>query len=146
MQRTGLALSGGGFRAALYHLGVVRYLRDAEILPHVTHITSVSGGSITGAHMTLNWDRYCGSPAEFEQAADEIIRFVQMDVRNRIVRRFPLASGINSAARLLRMPQNRHFTRPGLLEKHYQQKLLFYSFSESSSKLLETILFLSFLF
>jgi predicted acylesterase/phospholipase RssA len=26
MSNTGLALSGGGFRATLYHLGVIRYL------------------------------------------------------------------------------------------------------------------------
>ena len=44
MSRIGLALSGGGFRAALYHLGVIRYLRDAGILPQITHITAVSGG------------------------------------------------------------------------------------------------------
>ena len=39
MRRVGLALSGGGFRATLYHLGVVRYLRDAGILPKISHIT-----------------------------------------------------------------------------------------------------------
>ena len=32
--RLGLALSGGGFRATLFHLGVVRFLRDAGLLPH----------------------------------------------------------------------------------------------------------------
>jgi predicted acylesterase/phospholipase RssA len=31
-QQFGLALSGGGFRAALYHLGVIRFLREAHIL------------------------------------------------------------------------------------------------------------------
>ena len=30
--RIGLALSGGGFRATLYHLGMVRWLRDADLL------------------------------------------------------------------------------------------------------------------
>lgn len=29
MKRFGFAFSGGGFRASLYHLGVIRYLRDA---------------------------------------------------------------------------------------------------------------------
>jgi hypothetical protein len=48
MKKIGLALSGGGFRASLYHLGLVRFLRDAGILPQVTHITSVSGGSDAG--------------------------------------------------------------------------------------------------
>ena len=43
MKKIGLALSGGGFRASLYHLGLVRFLRDAGILSQVTHITSVCG-------------------------------------------------------------------------------------------------------
>ena len=41
-QKIGLALSGGGFRATLYHLGVVRFLRDAGALQDVTDIASVS--------------------------------------------------------------------------------------------------------
>ncbi len=44
--RLGLSLSGGGFRATLFHLGVVRLLRDAKLLKNVTHVCSVSGGSI----------------------------------------------------------------------------------------------------
>jgi len=89
MTKIGLALSGGGFRATLYHLGLVRFLRDANILPNVTHVTSVSGGSIVAAHLALNWARYSGSASEFEAAATELLSFVQLDVRNRIVRRFP---------------------------------------------------------
>ena len=60
MNRIGLALSGGGFRATLFHLGMIRFLREANILPNVTHITSVSGGSILAAHLVLNWQRYTG--------------------------------------------------------------------------------------
>ena len=33
--KIGLALSGGGFRATLYHLGMIRFLRDAKILLRV---------------------------------------------------------------------------------------------------------------
>jgi hypothetical protein len=69
MSKIGLALSGGGFRASLYHLGLVRFLRDAGILSRVTHITSVSGGSVLAAHLVLNWDRYNGSQGEFDAAA-----------------------------------------------------------------------------
>ncbi len=123
MRRLGLALSGGGFRAVLYHLGVVRFLRDANILSKVTHMTSVSGGSIIGAHMALNWDRYCGSEEEFEDAASELLRYVQLDVRNRIVRRFPFAALLNSGQRLLRLGSRRSLTRAGLLEKHYEKYL-----------------------
>jgi len=70
MHRIGLALSGGGFRATLFHLGMIRFLREANILPKVTHITSVSGGSILGAHLVLNWHRYNDSLKEFDAAAD----------------------------------------------------------------------------
>jgi hypothetical protein len=51
MKKLGLALSGGGFRASLYHLGLLRFLRDAGLLSRVTHITSVSGGSIKAPHL-----------------------------------------------------------------------------------------------
>jgi predicted acylesterase/phospholipase RssA len=54
VKKIGLALSGGGFRASLYHLGLVRFLRDAGLLSQVSHITAVSGGSIIAAHLVLN--------------------------------------------------------------------------------------------
>ena len=122
MNRFGLALSGGGFRAVLYHLGLVRFLRDAGILPRVTHISAVSGGSIFAAHLVLNWDRYNGSPNEFEAAAAELISFVSLDVRNRIVRRFPLCLPLRWPRRLLGL-SNRKLTPTGLLEYHYKKYL-----------------------
>lgn len=124
MKNFGLALSGGGFRACLYHLGVIRFLRDAELLPRVSHITSVSGGSVIGAHLTLNWERYLGSDAEFEEVSEELLRFLQLDVRNRIVRRFPLTTMANFGRRTLRLGSRRQFTRAGLLELHYERYLL----------------------
>ena len=123
MQRLGLALSGGGLRATLYHLGVVRLLRDAGILSKITHITTVSGGSILGAHLALNWDRYGGTPEEFDEAAAEIIRFVQLDVRNRIVRRFPVTALANRVSSMLFQGQRRQWTRAGLLERYYERFL-----------------------
>lgn len=41
-----MALSGGGVRAAAFHAGVLQYLAEQEKLEHVTHISSVSGGSL----------------------------------------------------------------------------------------------------
>src|SRR5438105_4188104 len=120
--KIGLALSGGGFRASLYHLGLVRFLRDAGILSKVAHITSVSGGSIIAAHLVLNWDRYNGSPNEFDAAASELLAFVRLDVRNRITRRFPLTLPLRWPRRLLGR-SNRKLTRTGLLEYHYEQYL-----------------------
>ena len=37
--KIGLAHSGGGFRASLYHLGLIRFLRDAEILSQVSGLS-----------------------------------------------------------------------------------------------------------
>jgi predicted acylesterase/phospholipase RssA len=122
MKKIGLALSGGGFRATLYHLGLVRFLRDAGILSQVTHITSVSGGSITAAHLVLNWDHYTGSPKEFDQAAAKLLAYTRLDVRNRVVRRFPLGFLLRGPRRLLGL-SNRQLTRTGLLEMQYQQHL-----------------------
>src|SRR5215210_3805761 len=52
-RRAGIALclSGGGFRAALFHLGAVRRLNELGILSRLDTISSVSGGSIISAHL-----------------------------------------------------------------------------------------------
>ncbi len=46
-----LCLSGGGFRAALYHLGALRRLNELGLLGHLDTISCVSGGSILGAFL-----------------------------------------------------------------------------------------------
>ena len=51
----GLCLSGGGFRASLFHLGVLRYLAEAGQLSNVSVISTVSGGSIVGAFLATRW-------------------------------------------------------------------------------------------
>ncbi|MEX2355745.1 MAG: patatin-like phospholipase family protein [Thermaerobacterales bacterium] len=47
--RIGVALSGGGFRAAFFHLGVLAQMARQGLLRHVEVISTVSGGSIVGA-------------------------------------------------------------------------------------------------
>ncbi len=53
--RIGLALSGGGFRATLYHCGALIRLNELGYLPKLDRITSVSGGSITSARLAARW-------------------------------------------------------------------------------------------
>ena len=48
-RRLGLALSGGGFRASFYHVGVLARMAEMGMLRHVESISTVSGGSIVGA-------------------------------------------------------------------------------------------------
>src|SRR5215208_4380417 len=47
--KVGLALSGGGFRASYYHLGVLACLAERDALRDVEVLSCVSGGSIVGA-------------------------------------------------------------------------------------------------
>jgi predicted acylesterase/phospholipase RssA len=87
-----LCLSGGGFRATLFHFGVIKALRhhllDGEMaLKQVGEIYSVSGGSIVAAHLLRNYDRYIGSDEEFAAVEKEIVAFANRDVRNRVLRR-----------------------------------------------------------
>ncbi|SOC52421.1 patatin-like phospholipase family protein [Ornithinimicrobium cerasi] len=63
---TALCLSGGGFRAALFHLGAVRRLDELGILGRLRTISAVSGGSVVAnllAHPDLVWPDPLGAPA-----------------------------------------------------------------------------------
>lgn len=51
----GLCLSGGGFRAAIYALGVLRYLAEADRLRQVQVVSAVSGGSVAAAVLADRW-------------------------------------------------------------------------------------------
>lgn len=53
-KKLGLSLSGGGYRAAAFHLGTLRKLHEMGILERVDVMSTISGGSITGAYYCLN--------------------------------------------------------------------------------------------
>ena len=52
-----LALSGGGYRAAAFHLGTLRSLQEAGLLESVDVLSTVSGGTIVGASYALSQTR-----------------------------------------------------------------------------------------
>jgi hypothetical protein len=89
-QRVALCLSGGGLRATLFHLGVVRALRDVDVLRSVTDVFSVSGGSILAAHMVLHWRDYAESGPDdtrFLNRSGALGELGHRDIRGRIIRR-----------------------------------------------------------
>lgn len=53
--RIGLALSGGGYRAAAFHLGVIRKLFELGLAENIKAISCVSGGSLVGAYLAKWW-------------------------------------------------------------------------------------------
>lgn len=52
-----LCLSGGGYRAMLFHVGALMRLNELAYLPLLERISSVSGGSITAGVLGLNWSK-----------------------------------------------------------------------------------------
>lgn len=53
-KKVGLSLSGGGYRAAAFHLGTLRKLHQLNVLDKIDILSTISGGSITGACLCLN--------------------------------------------------------------------------------------------
>jgi NTE family protein len=54
-QGIALSLSGGGYRAMLFHLGCLWRLNEFRYLLKLDRISSVSGGSITSGVLAQNW-------------------------------------------------------------------------------------------
>ncbi len=52
-----LCLSGGGYRAMLFHAGAIWRLSELGFLPKLHRVSSVSGGSIIAALLGLRWSR-----------------------------------------------------------------------------------------
>ena len=52
-----LCLSGGGYRAMLFHLGALWRLNELGFLPRLDRVSSVSGGSITAGALGHGWSR-----------------------------------------------------------------------------------------
>ena len=81
-----LCLSGGGFRATLFHLGAVRRLNEFGMLSKLDVITSVSGGSILNGVLATRWPRLMisagGVITNFEEEIARPVRaFCGTDIR-----------------------------------------------------------------
>lgn len=93
--RVGLALSGGGFRASLYHIGVLARLAELDLLRHVEYLSCVSGGSIIGAHYYLEVRKLLSEKEDARitkqdyidivtRVCDDFLAGVQRNIRTRI--------------------------------------------------------------
>ena len=68
--KLGIALSGGGSRAMAFHLGCLRTLHDAGILPKAEVLSTVSGGAVIGAMYAYSDDEF----GEFEERVRAALR------------------------------------------------------------------------
>jgi len=93
--KVGLALSGGGFRASLFHIGVLAKLAELDLLRHVECLSCVSGGSIIGAHYYLEVRQLLQTKADKDitqqdyinivaRVCDDFLAGVERNIRTRI--------------------------------------------------------------
>ncbi len=92
--KLGLSLAGGGFRASLFHLGVLRRLAEMDVLRYVEVLSTVSGGSIVGAlYILMLKEKLDKQPRltrdEYvelvKSLADTFVAGVQKDLRTRLL-------------------------------------------------------------
>ena len=73
-----LCMSGGGYRAMVFHLGSLWRLNELGLLHKLDQISSVSGGSITNGVLAMNWNSLRfdanGFAQNFDQAVTQPIR------------------------------------------------------------------------
>jgi predicted acylesterase/phospholipase RssA len=75
--KIGLGLSGGGFRASLFHIGVLARLAELDVLRHVEVLSCVSGGSITGAHYYLEVRKLLKTKTDDDITREDYIKIVK---------------------------------------------------------------------
>jgi predicted acylesterase/phospholipase RssA len=76
-EKVGIGLSGGGFRAALYHIGVLARLAELDMLRHLEVISCVSGGSIIGAYYYLKVKNLLESKDDNDITCEDYIQIVK---------------------------------------------------------------------
>ena len=70
-----LCLSGGGYRAMVFHLGTLIRLNELGQLRKLARVSSVSGGSITAGVLGLNWKKLkFNANDQAENLMDMVIR------------------------------------------------------------------------
>jgi NTE family protein len=84
-----LALSGGGFRATVFHLGVIARLAEEDRLEEVTFLSTVSGGSLcVGLVLGLNGLVWPKSADYIQKVLPEARRLLTtVDVQAALIRR-----------------------------------------------------------
>src|SRR3990172_4907999 len=92
--RLGLALSGGGFRASFFHVGVLARLAEVDMVRQVQVISTVSGGSIIGALYYLFVRNLLQAKAD-----DQITTQDYVDLVKNLGRHFEAAVGKNLRTR-----------------------------------------------
>lgn len=127
--KVGLGLSGGGFRASLYHIGVLAKLAELDMLRHVEVLSCVSGGSIIGAHYYLEVRKLLQEKADkavtredyvamVKRISEDFLAGVQTNIRMRV------AAGWLTNVKMIFLPNYSRTMRVGeLYEKQIYSRV-----------------------
>jgi len=91
--RIGLALSGGGIRAAIFHLGMLQYLAEAKLFDKIISISSVSGASLCiGAIFAANDNKWPSSEEYIKTVQPKVRKLIlENDIQTSALRRIPVS-------------------------------------------------------
>ncbi|MCL1866925.1 MAG: hypothetical protein FWF82_05905, partial [Oscillospiraceae bacterium] len=92
-KRIGLALSGGGMRAAIYHLGVLKYLAESGLYANISAVSSVSGASLCiGAMFAVNENKWVSGEAFLHDTLPRVREMMLgCDIQKSALRRLPFS-------------------------------------------------------
>ncbi|MBT5876659.1 MAG: patatin-like phospholipase family protein [Candidatus Latescibacteria bacterium] len=99
--KMGLALSGGGFRASIFHLGVIRRLEELGLMKDIAVISAVSGGSIIAAYYVTEMEIRLRSKRDELTKNPDLIDQVRLSVFDSIATDFFTALDHNLRSRAL---------------------------------------------
>lgn len=103
-----VCLSGGGYRAMLYHVGALRRLNEFGLLSVVDRFSSVSGGSITAAVLARDWENLGfdqnGVAQRFESVERTLFNLAgkTIDWQSGVIGALPATTGARQLARRYR--------------------------------------------
>jgi NTE family protein len=95
---TGLALSGGGFRATLFHMGALRRLNELGWLRKLDVITGVSGGAIMSGVLARHWSDLQWRDTPLGSVAINLVDVVETPIREFCAKTIDVSAGLLALA------------------------------------------------
>jgi predicted acylesterase/phospholipase RssA len=122
--KVGLALSGGGFRASFFHLGVMARLAEVDALRSIDVLSTVSGGSIFGAQYYLEVQNLLEKATQMPGRDDylQLIEKLQQDFLTGVESNIRMRAFANFADNL-RMIFDKGYSRSHKLGELYESEL-----------------------
>ncbi len=130
----GLCLSGGGFRASFYHIGVLAQMAEKGLLKNVKVISTVSGGSILGVAYYILLKRLLESKADQDIVDQDYIDLVvelEKTFRKGVAKNIRMRTFLNPIANMRMALPN--FSRSDQIGRLYTQYLYLPLYNQGKS-------------